>query len=81
MRATPVRRRGARSSTDRRERKKEQNRRAAQRYREKKAAQKANAHGTLEHLLRRNSALKASVRTLQTEIDIMKKLLREVHAA
>lgn len=81
VRAPAARRRGGRSSLDRRERKKEQNRRAAQRYREKKAAQKTTTHGTLEHLLRRNTALKASVSTLQTEIDIMKKLMREVRAA
>jgi len=63
---------------DRRERKKLQNREAAQRYRVKKYVEKVGQTGTLEQLTKRNAALKASIHTLSTEVDIMKRLLRDV---
>jgi len=63
---------------DRRERKKLQNREAAQRYRVKKQVEKVGQSGTLEQLTKRNATLKASIHTLETEVDIMKRLLRDV---
>jgi cell division protein FtsB len=63
---------------DRRERKKLQNREAAQRYRMKKQEEKVDQSDILEQLVKRNASLKASIRTLETEVDIMKRLLRDV---
>ncbi|TKR71781.1 hypothetical protein L596_019323 [Steinernema carpocapsae] len=59
-------------------RKKEQNRAAAMRYREKKRTERQTLYGEADQLEKDNNSLKTKVRSLESEIQYLKTLMREV---
>lgn len=72
---------GPYSVTERKLRKKEQNKRAALRYRQKKKDEGDTIYVSLEKEEQRHKELQAKFDSLNTEVNLMKKLMREVIAA
>lgn len=60
------------------ERKKAQNRLAATRYREKKRKEKEERQNTISELLSRNEDLKKQVSSVESEVNVLKKLMIEM---
>lgn len=69
------------SPSVKKERKREQNKTAALRYRQKKKQEKTGFEVLEQDLEEKNSKLRKTVQSLQTEIDYLKKLWSEVEAA
>lgn len=63
---------------EKRARKKAQNREAATRYREKKRKEREEAKAVVDGLLSINSDLKNKIGSIQTEIDYLKRLMKEI---
>uniref|UniRef100_A0A914E929 BZIP domain-containing protein n=1 Tax=Acrobeloides nanus TaxID=290746 RepID=A0A914E929_9BILA len=62
------------------ERKKELNRQAATKYREKKRTEREHLHVERESLETRNTELKAEVSAMASEIEYLKKLIKDIEA-
>lgn len=66
------------SLQDSEERKKKMNRIAATKYREKKRKERESASDTLKRLEAHNIEIKSETISIQTEIDYLKKLIKEI---